>query len=505
VTTTRLIEEGCRDAERQRLLRIEKLARQMEEVVLPIGLALSAETNFDRLMERILVEAKLLCHADAGSLYLRCEGEILRFAIVMTDSLGLALGGTTGRAVSFPLLRLYDQATGAPNHRNVATHVALTGRSISIPDIYEAEGFDFSGTKAFDHMNGYRSVSSLTVPLKDHTGHVTGVLQLLNARDAAGSITAFDEYDRVVVESLSSLASVVLNNHLLLQRQQALSKVENDILVARRIHDGFLPATLPRPAGWQIDARFRPAREVGGDFYDAFTLAEERSLALVIADVCDKGVGAALFMALTRSLIRAFSEQHDATHPRRTDADGAAPDDTDPVSGDVHLLRAAVAATNAYIVAHHLELNMFATLFMGVLELSSGSLVYLNAGHCPPMVVGASGGLERRLQPTGPAIGIFADPDFAIQHDRLAPGETLLAFTDGATDARNAAGALLGMERLASLASQPASSATGLLDAVESGVRNHVGDTPPYDDLTLLAVRRSPEQPTTRWGPKGPR
>lgn len=485
--------EGSRDAERQRVARLEKLAYQMEHVVLPIGLALSAETNFERLMQRILVEAKALCRADAGTLYLR-EDEALRFAIVMTDSLGIVLGGTSGKPVSFPLLRLYDQATREPNHRNVATHVALTGQSISIPDVYQAEGFDFSGTKEFDRRNAYRSVSSLTVPLKDHKGDVTGVLQLLNASDSDGRIAPFDEYDRVIVESMSSLAAVVLNNHLLIQRQQALSRIENDIRVARRIHDGFLPTTLPEISGWQIDARFRPARQVGGDFYDVFTLAKGRSLALVIADVCDKGVGAALFMALTRSLIRAFAEHHDLAHPMPMlgDASSSSLRNQLMVASSVDLLGSTITSTNGYIIGHHIELNMFATVFLAVVDLASGLLVYVNAGHCPPMIVGKDGGVTRRMAPTGPAVGMFADAEFGIREDSLDPGDALLAFTDGATDARNLAGSLFSESRLVALLAQPAATAGALLDAIESGVSNHTGDAAPYDDLTLLALRRLP-------------
>ncbi len=480
-----------KETERRRVARAEKLAEQMERVILPIGLALSGETNLDRLMERILVEAKGLCRADGGTVYLRGEDNTLRFAIVMTDSLGISLGGTSGKPVSFPLLRLHDSVSGAPNHRNVATHVALTGQSTSIPDMYEAEGFDFSGTREFDRRNSYRSVSSLTVPLKDHTGFVTGVLQLLNAMDENGAITPFDEYDRVVVESLSSLAAVVLNNHLLIQRQQALSRVENDMLVARRIQDGFLPGVLPATPGWQIDTRFRPARHVGGDFYDVFTLMRGRTLALAIGDVCDKGVGAALFMALTRSLIRAFALHHDLTRHAQVLGEATAPTLKGylDLATAAALLGAAVNSTNAYILAHHLDLNMFATLFLGMLDLNSGSLVYMNAGHCSPMILDTAGSI-RRLEPTGPAVGMFADAEFGIQEERLQLGDTLFAFSDGVTDARNPTGVFFGEARLISALAPAPATARELLDTIETHVRNHIEDAAPFDDLTMLALRR---------------
>ncbi len=137
--------------------RSEKMADLMEKVILPIGIALSTESNFDSLTERILMEVKTICNADAGTLYIRTHDDNLRFAIAITESLGVHAGGTSGRPIAFSPLPMYNRATGQPNHHNVATYVALTGKSINIPDIYAAEGFDFSSTKIFDKQNNYRS------------------------------------------------------------------------------------------------------------------------------------------------------------------------------------------------------------------------------------------------------------------------------------------------------------------------------------------------------------
>ncbi len=221
--------------------RSKRMAELMEKVILPVGVALSTESNFDRLTERILMEAKQICNADAGTLYIRTHDDNLRFAIAITESLGVHVGGTSGRPIAFSPLPMYNRATGEPNHHNVATYVALTGKSINIPDVYEADGFDFASTKIFDKQNNYRTVSSLTVPLKDNKGEVIGVLQLINARDEGAKIAAFDEYNRLVVESLSSQAAIVMNNHLLVQQQQKMAKIENDIEIARRIQTNFLP------------------------------------------------------------------------------------------------------------------------------------------------------------------------------------------------------------------------------------------------------------------------
>ncbi len=423
--------------------RVEKLADQMEHVILPMGIALSSETDFDRLAQRILVEAKGICNADAGTLYMRTNENTLRFAIVITESLGIHLGGTSGKPVNFPPLSLYDRATGAPNIHNVASYVALNGKSISIPNIYEEAGdFDFSATKVFDKQNNYRTISNLTVPLKDNKGEVIGVLQLLNAQDSDGNIIPFDEYNRLVVESLSSQAAVVLNNHMLIQQQQKMNKIENDIQIARRIQQNFLPNTLPEVKGWEIGGRFQPAREVAGDFYDFFLMMGDRRLGIIIADVCDKGVGAALFMSLMRSLLRAFAMMsHNVNWAESLFEDPTGSFSVKSQSGKLAIranaLKTAVVNTNEYITEHHLDLNMFATTFFGMLDPVTGTLLYINGGHPPVFIIAPDGTIKDRLEPTGPAVGMFPGAEFEIMDAHLEPGDLLLGYTDGVTDARN--------------------------------------------------------------------
>lgn len=188
-----------------------------------LGIALSAERNHDRLTERILLEAKELTNADGGTLYLVGEDRrTLAFKIMRNDTLNTALGGTTGTPVPFPPLALYNPETGAANHNNVATHVALSGNSINIADAYEAEGFDFSGTKKFDAGTGYRSKSFLTIPLKNFTGEVIGVLQLINAQDDDGTVIPFSAAIQPLVEALASQAAVAIDNQQLMHAQRVL-------------------------------------------------------------------------------------------------------------------------------------------------------------------------------------------------------------------------------------------------------------------------------------------
>lgn len=201
--------------QQQRLIHeLERRFDSLVKVVIPIGVTLLQSNDFGQLLEAILIEAKELCRADGGTIYLRTDADELSFAIVRNDSLGLALGGASNVPISFAPLPMVD-AQGTPNHRNVATYAALTGHTVNIADAYSADGFEFSGTLAFDRQSGYRSTSFLTVPLQSGTGRVIGVLQLINAKDAeTGETIAFPADVEPIVESLSTLAAAALEVYM---------------------------------------------------------------------------------------------------------------------------------------------------------------------------------------------------------------------------------------------------------------------------------------------------
>ena len=187
-----------------------------------IGIALSREKDLDRLLEVILVAAKQITNADGGTLYRKHGERELRFEIMRTDSLGIAMGGTTGKAVPFAPVRLYEE-DGVPNNSMVVAYAVLHDQTVNIADAYTEQGFDFSGTKAFDSKTGYRSRSFLTVPMKNHEDEIIGVLQLINATDrATGEIVAFSPADQNLAESLASQAAVALTNRLLINQLEEL-------------------------------------------------------------------------------------------------------------------------------------------------------------------------------------------------------------------------------------------------------------------------------------------
>jgi phosphoserine phosphatase RsbU/P len=297
--------------------------------------------------------------------------------------------------------------------------------------------------------------------------------------------------------------AVLINerNLALMAANKAREAAERELEIGRNIQRSFFPLALPEFPGWEIACHFQSAREVAGDWYDAFTLSRGKRLGLVIADVCDKGVGAALYMALFRSFIRAFAEQHYATSLldlitadaptelagfRGRRGSGAL-----PTTGTT-ALKAALTLTNNYIANHHGHTNMFATLFFGVLDPATGHLAYINGGHEPPAIIGSEG-VKTWLEPTGAAVGLLPDMNFEVKEARLAPGDMLLAFTDGVTEAVAGDGRYFGEGHLAAIIATPAPSASALLARIAAELETFTAGEPQADDITMLALRRSNE------------
>jgi HD-GYP domain-containing protein (c-di-GMP phosphodiesterase class II) len=198
-----------------------ELTRRLGEL-LRIGVALSKERDINRLLEAILVAAKDITNADGGTLYRMSDDQALRFEIMRNDSLGIAMGGTSGVEIPFYPVNLFDKE-GSPVLSMVAAYSVHHDQSVNVADAYTEAGFDFSGTKNFDKKTGYRSTSFLTVPMKNHEGEIIGVLQLINAKNrATGKVVAFSDEDQQLAESLASQAAIALTNRLLINHLETL-------------------------------------------------------------------------------------------------------------------------------------------------------------------------------------------------------------------------------------------------------------------------------------------
>jgi sigma-B regulation protein RsbU (phosphoserine phosphatase) len=270
--------------------------------------------------------------------------------------------------------------------------------------------------------------------------------------------------------------------------QRYTQSLAHELEIGRQVQRHFLPADLPTPPGVDLDAVLEPARQVSGDFYDAFPVSNDLGVFFVVADVCDKGVGAALFMALFRSLIRASADPVSGGAARITGARRSAVAQALLSATPAQLLSRVAGFTNDYIARVHDRANMFATAFLGHLDLTSGQVNYLNAGHEPAFLLDPGGGV-RDLGPTGPALGLMPDAEFPTDAVTLAAGQLLLVHTDGVADARDPDGERFGPERLRSAVAGGAATASGLHRRVLEALNAFTRGEPRADDVTLLTVR----------------
>jgi len=302
---------------------------------------------------------------------------------------------------------------------------------------------------------------------------VTGILSLQNVEQE----NAFDEADVRLLQTLASSMSVALENARLWRQEKIyLQALEHEFEVGREIQAGFLPILLPKPGGWEIAASLQPAREVAGDFYDVFELPEKR-IGLVIGDVCDKGLGAALFMSLFRSFIRAVSN---------IDSYGRV--ESGAGNSSAKRLKNAISLTNNYISDTHGDTGMFATVFFGIFDTSTGGLTYINAGHIPPMLINKKG-VKEILSLTGTAVGAVSDAEYATREVVIEPGDTLFAYTDGITDTTNPAGEYYSEKEMIPWFTGD-QALFAVLTQIQEQIKNFSAGAVRIDDITMLAVKR---------------
>ena len=262
-----------------------------------------------------------------------------------------------------------------------------------------------------------------------------------------------------------------VETHLALRRtqkqlQDANRKMAQELALAGEVQTSFLPQNLPDIPGWQLMATLKPAREMSGDFYDFIPLPDGR-LGIVVADVSDKGAGAALYMALSCPLIRTYAMEY-PSQPENV-----------------------LSAVNRRIINDTYTYH-FVTTFYCILDPSTGTLVYCNAGHWPPYLIGAhTDGSVQMLSTTGPSLGLFADGAFEQGVVQLHPGDVLALYTDGITEAQNAQGAFFDDERLLeSVKTKLGRPAQEIQDAILADVERFVGDAPQSDDIALILLLR---------------
>jgi len=260
--------------------------------------------------------------------------------------------------------------------------------------------------------------------------------------------------------------------------------ISRELEKGRQMQLDFLPReSALQLTGWEMKSFFKPAYQMAGDFYDSFRLDQD-NIAIVIADVCDKGVGAALFMALFRSLIRIFADTN-----LQKEAIMTGESSTNLVHSRA---LESLKLTNNYVAQHHGDLTMFATIFYGILNTETGLLSYINAGHEPVLIIDVGGAIINQLKSTGPSVGILPGIDYKIQQTNIDPGLTLFSFTDGLPEAKNKDGKFFSMEQVSNLLQKPYATLDKLVENITEKVIEHIGEEQQFDDITILALKRLP-------------
>jgi sigma-B regulation protein RsbU (phosphoserine phosphatase) len=319
-------------------------------------------------------------------------------------------------------------------------------------------------------MNGYEVCEHLKADAQTRDIPIIFISALDATQDKVKAFTAGGvdyvtkpfQFEEVLARVETHLALRKLQKQL----QDANKKMAQELALAGEVQTSFLPRGLPHIPGWQLSVTLKPARETSGDFYDINLLPNGR-LGILVADVVDKGAGAALFMALSWILIRTYAAEY--------------PTQPELVFSAVN--RRILKDTNA---------NQFVAVFYGILDPATGMLVYCNAGHCPPYLVSTQSGEKvQKLIRTGVPLGIFEDETWEQGVVHLGPGDVLVLYTDGITDAEDGKGTFFGQERLLeSVQANLGHPAQEMQDALMAEVREFVGDAPQFDDIALMVVVR---------------
>ncbi|MBN1485140.1 MAG: SpoIIE family protein phosphatase [Chloroflexia bacterium] len=412
-----------------------------------ISQTFNSSLDLDRVLNRVMDEVIAITHAERGFLMLRdAEGQM-----------------------SFQVARgMEQQAIEAPEFhisRGVVEQVVEEGRPLLTDN---AQDDALLGGRASIVGLGLRSILCVPLQLK---GDVRGIIYVDNRLQAG----IFSPADLELLSSIASSAAIAIENARLYQVAIEKGRMERELQVAREVQQSLIPQGTPQVEGWDLAAWWRPAREVSGDFYDFvpvdLNLAKKTaagaadSWGVVLADVSDKGMPAALFMALSRSIVRA-SVVHSFS----------------PADG--------IGRANRLICADASE-GMFITLFYAQIKPQHGAFTYVNAGHDPPLHYQAQQQRWSTLDRTGMVLGVDEDVLFGQRELLFGPGDLVCLYTDGVTDATDPQGQYFGRERLqAVLGQQRQATAAEIMTALEQALQDFCGGGPSFDDITVVVIKR---------------
>lgn len=398
-----------------------------------ISADLTSTLDLDCVLTESLKRVQNVLHVESATILFR-EGDELVFRI--------AIGETADRIKPFRL-KMGQGFTGL---------VAQNARGDFTNDLQNDPRY----YRAVDTEIRFVTHSLIAAPLVVNDT----VIGVISATNKPGG---FNAGDLDLLTTIAGSAAIAIENARLYQVAVEKGRMERELQVARQVQADLLPREMPNFPGWEIGAMWQPAREVSGDYYDFVPVAKE--LDLIIADVSDKGMPAALLMVQTRSILRANLS------PAQTMASG-------------------VTRANELICASSAN-DMFVTMACVRLEAKSGKIICVNAGHNRPMICRARSGELIELPRTGIALGIDAERKFAQKSERLGRGDLVVLYTDGVTDAMNSAGEMFGEERLREIVlAHHVASAADLIAAFKSELEKFIGSAAPADDITIVAAKK---------------
>jgi sigma-B regulation protein RsbU (phosphoserine phosphatase) len=399
----------------------------------------NSSLDLDEVLDRVMDEVIAAVQAERGFLMLRESDGRLVFRVAR---------GMDHETIDDPQFQV---------SRSVVERVAHEGQPVLTSD---AQADDRFKMRASIMSLGLRSILCVPLALKDA---VLGVVYVDNRLQRG----LFVKDDLELVSAIASSAAVAIENARLYQVAVEKGRMERELQMARDVQASLLPRGTPQVPGWDFAVRWRPAREVAGDYYD-FIPGDGGQLGVVIGDVSDKGMHSALFMAVTRSIVRASVSHASA-----------------PVEG--------ISNANRLICGDSVD-GMFVTLFYALLRPELGEITYVNAGHNPALLYRQSRAEQEPLtllRPTGMALGILEDFAFEQRSVCLEPGDCMVLYTDGVTDAIRADRQRFGIERLCQVVQANISaSATEMVIAVEDAVGAFADSEAQFDDMALVVAKR---------------
>jgi len=410
------------------------------KVLLRISKSLGCEVRLDPLLQLIVEEVTTAMEAERSTLFLVDRRKPDQLVSRVAEGLG-----SKEIRVLFGI--------------GIAGTTAQTRQVINIPDAYKDPRFN----PAFDKLSGFRTRSILSTPIIDQTGVLIGVVEVMNRKGRA-----FTEDDEQFLEAICVDIALALKRAEMVDAYLQSQILTTSLELAREIQMGLLPKdfpALPELKEVDIHATIIPTFEVGGDLYDFFPLDKDR-LCFVIGDVSDKGIPAALFMAMTRTAFKMSAL--------------AAPES----------IGHTMARVNRFLCDSNPQ-QMFVTALAGILDLKTGRVEYADAGHEPPFILQAAGGVLKVDKVGGLVLGFIRDEEFRTGSMQLNPGDTLVLYTDGVTEAMNVKHELFGadaIEKTLSLTGQTAASQT-IIQGLLEGMRVFVGEAEQHDDIAILAIR----------------